>query len=189
MDDPNSATGAQIVLNDPASARAFGRDQAAGPPDDLRRMSTRELLERIRVRHDSHLRRVLIAVAPLAVKVARVHGDQEPKLPLLAAVVRELVDALGPHLDEEEEVLFPALADGWDVTLDIKQTIDEHGALLQMLDRIREASDRFRAPPWACAHHRALMRDLRGLDADLRKHLHLENQVLFPRFASPPVDS
>jgi regulator of cell morphogenesis and NO signaling len=157
-------------------------DRIGGSSEDPRQLTTRALLARIVGKHHGYLRRVLPTVAPLAAKVARVHGDRQPKLPALAAAVQEIVDLLEPHLALEEEVLFPAMAHERGVGTMLEQMIDEHQAVARVLDRIFEASDGFQTPSWACASYRALAAELRALDADLREHVHLENHVLLPRF-------
>ena len=159
-------------------------ERAASPPGDPRLLSTRELLERIVGKHHGYLRRALPAVVPLAAKIARVHGGREPKLLQLVTAVRELAETLEPHIDEEEQVLFPALAEGRAATSDLRQMVVEHRTVAAILDRIHDASDGFRVPSWGCASYRALASELRALDADVRAHVHLENHVLLPRFLS-----
>jgi regulator of cell morphogenesis and NO signaling len=218
MNHSSSVTVAQIVLDDPTSARVLQRhridyccagsqtleaacaarglsvdavradldeakrDRAAGPPMDPRSMSTRALLALIVGKHHGFLRQELPALTPLAAKVARVHGTREPKLPFLAEAVEELDDTLTLHLDQEEQVLFPGLADGLDVQFELDQMRDEHRFVAEILDRIHEMSDGFTAPAWACLSYRALTSRLSVLDADIRQHVHLENHVLAPRF-------
>ena len=57
----------------------------------------------------------------------------------------------------------------------------EHDDAGEALERIREITRGFASPPYACVTYRALMAGLSELDADLRRHIHLENDVLFPR--------
>ena len=57
----------------------------------------------------------------------------------------------------------------------------EHDNANEALERIREITSTFEVPPYACVTYRALMAGLSELDADLRQHMHLENDVLFPR--------
>jgi regulator of cell morphogenesis and NO signaling len=165
MENFNSPTVAQMVLEDPACAGVFQR-------------------HRIDFCCAGH--QTLEAVTALAAKVARVHGSRVPKLIQLATAVNELADTLEPHLDDEEEVLFPALAKGRAAPSELRQMAEEHRAIAAILDRIHEASDGFVAPAWACASYRALSSDLRALDTDVREHVHLENHVLLPRFLSVP---
>lgn len=151
-------------------------------------LSTAALVERIVDGHHAYLRRTLPAVRALASKVARVHGGRERKLRSLQSAVEELADELAPHLDREERVLFPLLlAEGEtrpEARAELEQMAAEHRAVAALLDRIHEASDGFRVPPWGCNSYRALFRELEAIDADVRAHVHLENNVLRPRFAA-----
>jgi regulator of cell morphogenesis and NO signaling len=130
----------------------------------------------------------LPAVRALASKVARVHGGREPKLRSLQAAVEELADLLAPHLEREERVLFPLLLEAGEARpearAELEQMAGEHRAVAVLLERIHEASDGFRVPPWGCNSYRALFSELRTVDGDIREHVHLENNVLRPRFAA-----
>ena len=165
-----------------ADLEAVKRDGSVGPSSDPRRLSTSALLSLIVSKHHGYLRRALPAAVALSGKVARVHGGRQPKLLELATAVSELADTLEPHLDEEEQSLFPALEEGRAPRADVSHMLDEHLAVAVMLDRIHDASDGFAAPSWGCASYRALVAELRALDADVREHVHLENHVLLPRF-------
>ena len=57
----------------------------------------------------------------------------------------------------------------------------EHDAAGEQLRSIRELSDDFQPPEWACATYRALLEGLEGLEKDLFRHVHLENNILFPK--------
>jgi regulator of cell morphogenesis and NO signaling len=154
---------------------------------DLRALPTAALVARIVDTHHAYLRRVFPTLAMLAGKVARVHGAREPRLCELATAVDELVGILGPHLDHEEQVLFPSLLDGrtaaTETAVALEDMARDHHAVARLLDRIQDGSDGFSAPTWACNSYRALVDQLRALDGDIRQHVHLENHVLRPRFA------
>lgn len=167
-----------------AIAARHGERQA-----DPRELSTASLVAHIVTKHHDYLRRALPFVRALAQKVGRVHGDHNPKLRDLDQAVGELAEALIPHLDEEEEVLFPMLAArGSDPAERAKQLdamLVEHLAVAKLLSRIRAASDDFGLPDWACNSYRALFAELRQLESDTFTHVHLENHVLKPRFEAP----
>lgn len=161
----------------------------ADPAEDPRTLSTAALIARIVDRHHGYLRRQLPFVAPLLAKVVAVHGTHEPKLAQVQALFRELTDALEPHLDQEEEVLFPALmARGPDpavVRRELEAMHADHLAVGDLLGRIRTAADAFVVPEWGCNTYRVVMRELEAIDADVLRHVHLENHVLMPRFREP----
>ncbi|HLK92646.1 MAG TPA: iron-sulfur cluster repair di-iron protein [Polyangia bacterium] len=154
---------------------------------DPRALPTAALIAHIVEKHHGYLRQALPSVVALATKVARVHGAREPKLRALAVAVRELADTLEPHLDHEEQALFPALSAGKDdapeTAAELAAMTGEHLAVAALLERIHDASDGFRVPVWGCNSYRALFSELRTMDGDIREHVHLENHVLCPRFA------
>ncbi len=163
---------------------------AAGEPreDDPTALSTPALLARIVDRHHGYLRRALPSIAPLVAKVASVHGGRNPKLAAVRDAFDGLAAALLPHLDQEEEVLFPALAsrrpDPAIVRAELAAMHADHLAVGALLERIREATDGFTVPEWGCNTYRVTMRELDALEADVLRHVHLENHVLMPRFVS-----
>jgi regulator of cell morphogenesis and NO signaling len=162
--------------------------RAAPATEDPRTLSTPVLLAYIVTKHHQFLRRTLPFVLELATKFARVHGEREPKLRSLAAAVNELERTLLPHLDREEQVLFPALAAGASNLPNVVEELDDmtrdHLSVSQLLERIDAASDGFRVPDWGCNSYRTLFAELRTLDSDIREHVHLENHVVLPRFAA-----
>lgn len=158
--------------------------------EDPRRLSTPELIELIVDRHHGYLRRALPFVVPLAVKVAEVHGEKNGQLAELRLVVAEIADALDPHLDQEEQVLFPALVapepDAALIRSELASMHDDHLAVGTLLARMRELSGGFTVPEWGCRSYRVLMAELEALEGDVLRHVHLENHVLMPRFVRVP---
>lgn len=157
-------------------------------PCDPRELSTPELVEHIVAKHHDYLRRSLPFVRVLATKVGRVHGGHNPKLCDLAVVVEELAETLLPHLDVEEQTLFPALTaaapDRAVLATELGAMVGEHLAVATLLERTRAASDEFTLPEWACNSYRTLFAELEQLERDVFTHVHLENHVLAPRFAA-----
>ncbi|MBL8921283.1 MAG: DUF542 domain-containing protein [Myxococcaceae bacterium] len=162
-----------------------------GPaPASWREASTRDLINHLIDTHHAFLRRVLPFVRPLAAKVARVHGDHNPKLRSLDAAVGELTATLLTHLDDEEQQLFAELL-APDAQAERRAALlaamhSEHLAVAELLRRIREAAEDFTLPEWACRSYTALFGELEALERDVFTHVHLENHVLKPRFESPP---
>ena len=162
-----------------------GDDPAA---EDPRALSTPALVARIVDRHHGYLRRQLPYLAPLVAKIAAVHGDRNPRLEELEALFGELAEALLPHMDREEEVLFPALVarrpDVEVVRRELEDMHADHLAVGDLLARVRSAADEFETPAWGCNTYRVAMRELEALEADVLRHVHLEIHVLMPRFAT-----
>lgn len=155
---------------------------------DPRELSTAGLVGHIVSRHHEYLRRVLPFIQPLAQKVSRVHGTHNPKLRDVESTVIELVEALLPHLDQEEQVLFPAVMgrnpDRSLIDAELASMHKEHLEVGAMLERLRTSAEDFQTPDWACNSYRTLFKELEALEGDILRHVHLENHVLMPRFAA-----
>jgi regulator of cell morphogenesis and NO signaling len=157
---------------------------------DPRGLSTPALVARIIDRHHGYLRRVLPDVAPIAAKVAAVHGGKDGRLREIEVLFRALAAALLPHLDEEEEVLFPAMMgsrpEAGVLRRELERMHEDHLAVGELLAQLRALSDGYTTPGWGCTTYRVLMAALEELEADVLRHVHLENHVLAPRFAQAP---
>ena len=174
------------ALLDELSNAIAERARSKGDP---RALSTAALIHHIVAKHHGYLRATLPFVHALATKVSRVHGGHNPRLQELEALVHELSDVLRTHLDEEEDVLFPAMlaeppASGAPIARGLDAMQDEHLAVGSLLRRIRKATEEFALPDWACNSYRTLFSELEQLESDVFKHVHLENHVLMPRFVS-----
>lgn len=172
------------ILAELSAAIAARRGDAALDP---RTLSTSALVDHIISSHHEYLRRALPFVQTLAAKVARVHGAHNAKLRELDSVVTELTEALEPHLDDEEQTLFPMLLspapDRAAAARELASMHEEHLAVGKLLEAMRTAADDFALPDWACNSYRALFAELAQLEGDVLRHVHLENHVLMPRFA------
>ena len=145
-------------------------------------------------RYHVALRGELPRLIKMADRVETVHGAEMPEvLPPLAATVRALAAELDAHLREEEALVFPAIerleraaergepppAD--DLARLVAAREDEHAAAGEMLRELRALSAGFAPPEWACNTFRGLYHGLAELERELHEHIHLENNVLFPR--------
>jgi regulator of cell morphogenesis and NO signaling len=156
--------------------------------NDPRELPTARLVAFIISKHHDYLRKALPFVRALAAKVSRVHGEHNPKLRDLETAVGELDQALVPHLDEEEQSLFPVLIanepDRGSIAKQLGSMMADHQSVAKLLERIRSASDEFELPEWACNSYRTLFSELEQLEGDVFRHVHLENHVLQPRFVA-----
>jgi len=140
------------------------------------------------VRHIVHsyhvpLREELPRLESMLRKVNRVHGDKEPeRLPSLLSTYLALQAELVDHMAREEEVLFPEiLRHGEEAVVPVEPFVDDHTEAGAALAKIRELTDGFRVPDQACNTWRALWHGLEALERSMHQHVHLENNVLFPR--------
>jgi regulator of cell morphogenesis and NO signaling len=133
--------------------------------------------------HDTH-RRELPELIRLARRVEAVHGDREGAPVGLAAVLEELAAELEGHMQKEEQVLFPMMHRGGYPMIAhpievMRHEHDDAGELLRMVETLTQGGV---VPEGACNTWRALYAGTRKFADDLMEHIHLENNVLFPRF-------
>jgi regulator of cell morphogenesis and NO signaling len=180
-----SAKGLDPAALGAALERAVEQKAGAGGDLNFRAMPLPELVAYIVRRHHGYLRGAMGPVGAMAAKVARVHGEHNPRLVELDVAYRALVAALTPHLDEEERELFPAMLTGAPDRAKLERELGgmkaEHLAVGALLERIRTAAEDFQVPDWGCNTYRALFAELESLEGDVLRHVHLENHVLAPR--------
>lgn len=122
-------------------------------------------------------------------KVARVHADRDPegRLPAIRDTLVALKAELEDHMEREERELFPRLlaADGEAPSEGgLASYLDDHEEAGAALARLRELTDEYQPPADACNTWLALWAGLEALERTMHEHVHLENNVLFPRAAA-----
>lgn len=156
------------------------------------------LIEYIIAKHHVFTATELDRLGPLMTKVVMRHGKKHPELFELEDVFTELVESLVPHMRKEENVLFPfieelEMAAKWNlpapvphfgtVNNPIRMMMYEHDTDGERLKKMREISKDYELPEGACPSFTALYAGLQDLERDLHRHIHLENNVLFPAAA------
>ena len=149
-------------------------------------MSSDELIDHIQAcYHEAH-RRALPELIALSRKVEAVHREH-PQVPAgLSDALRQMQSDLEEHMTKEEAILFPAMRQQAKGKFDIptaafRHEHDDQGTRLRLLEIL---TDDFTAPEGACRSWQALYLGTARFAADLMEHIHLENNVLFPRFAA-----
>jgi regulator of cell morphogenesis and NO signaling len=171
----------------PPSEVISALDQSAGAPSEpLARVSSWSptfLVDYIESVHHSFVRDAIPAIRAFTTKVAKVHGHQQPELALIADRFEQLASAMEEHMQFEEEQLFPAVRAGnaTELVQDIDRAEDEHRDAGALMEEIRQLSDNYTPPEWACATYRAAYVNLSQFEQDLHIHVHLENNVLFQK--------
>lgn len=147
------------------------------------------LVEHILTTHHRYLHAELPELEALAAKVAEVHGARHPELAAVRRLVLELSADLEPHMLKEEVVLFPAIravAEGerdfpfGTVRNPVRMMMLDHDRAGDLLAELRAVTADYRVPDDGCASYRSLYERLAYLEADTHRHVHLENNVLFP---------
>lgn len=129
-------------------------------------------------------------------KVIAAHGEKNPELAAIGSIFSELKEELLSHMQKEEKMLFPYVKK---MLFALKNTIDfpyppfgsvmnpvkvmehEHARAGELTATIRELSSGYNPPETACATYKVLFQELNEFENDLHIHIHLENNILFPK--------
>ena len=163
---------------------------------DWQALSQAELIAHIVDRHHAFTREELVRLEALLAKVSGVHGQNHPELFQIQDQVGKLRGELEPHMLKEESVLFPYIVRMEEAAV-ANQTLPpppfrtvqnpmrvmmaEHDAAGYILGRMREVSSDYAVPPDGCISYKTLYSALTALEVDLHQHIHLENNIVFPR--------
>lgn len=170
---------------DPAAVLAEIADAERAAPDtehwQLRPLP--ELVDFIVGRYHDELRRELPDLVAMAAKVEQVHAEKSSCPHGLHAHLRGIHASVVEHLDKEEHILFPMInaGAGARAAAPVHVMEVEHDDHRQNLARTRALTADLTPPEEACTTWRALYLRLQQLEADLMQHIHLENNILFPR--------
>jgi regulator of cell morphogenesis and NO signaling len=180
--DPTVLLAAIEALDAALADRPAERDWTSAPLP--------ELVDHVLTTHHAYLREAMPRLAFLVAKVARVHGDAHPELAEVLAVYTKFHAEMDAHMAKEEQVLFPlivGLAEGKPrsfgppVQAPIAVMEAEHDDAGRDLEAINRLTGGHAVPEGACNSYRAMLDGLRELELDTFRHIHLENNVLFPR--------
>jgi regulator of cell morphogenesis and NO signaling len=146
--------------------------------------------------HHAYVRRALPSLIAHTRNIAAVHGERHPELHEVAKLTDAVTNEMISHMAKEERVLFPyiaALADAirngrhaprapfGPIDNPIRMMVEEHEAAGAAMARIRQLTDGYTVPEDGCTTYRACLHELDAFERDLHAHVHLENNILFPR--------
>lgn len=155
-----------------------------------------ELIDYILETHHVFTKNKLSQLPDLMNKVCRIHGEVYTELLDLQSAFIELHDDLSAHIKKEEVLLFPFIKHLESSVVNrvsslrppfktvenpMRVMLAEHDAAGKILRRMREITRDYLVPSGACSSFQALYLSLEELEKDLHRHIHLENNVLFPR--------
>ena len=161
-------------------------------PVDADAMDLTELADHVEQTHHAYLKRELPRLDFMTEKVARVHGEHEPRLHDVRRAFVAFREEVEPHMLKEERVLFPMIREleassgvpdfhCGSLANPINQMEHEHDQAGDALEIMRTATDDFTPPSWACNTYRAMLDALEELEQDMHQHVHKENNVMFPK--------
>jgi regulator of cell morphogenesis and NO signaling len=163
---------------------------------DWQKQLLADLIVHITTTHHTFVREESPRILELAAKVVGVHGKNHPELLQVQQVFSALAEELRVHLMKEEQMLFPyislmeenALAGEpappamfGTVANPVRMMMQEHDGAGEALRSLRSVTSDYKVPEDACITYRTLYGALEGYEADLHQHIHLENNILFPR--------
>ncbi|HEY5214056.1 MAG TPA: hemerythrin domain-containing protein [Acidobacteriaceae bacterium] len=154
------------------------------------------LIQHIVRTHHRYVRCELPRLVEMAHKLTGKHGARAPELKEVETLLDALHAEMFAHLQKEEQVLFPfiaqmeeetagfassALACFQTVAQPVSMMVREHESAEGLVAEMRRLTNEFKTSAWACPTHVALYAGLNQFERDLRKHVHLENDILVPR--------
>ncbi len=176
-------------------ADAQNEESGATAPDPANLPLSRLIQHIVRVHHHN-VRQELPRLTEMAAKVVTKKGDRAPELRRVTELLEKLHADMLAHIQKEEQVLFPFIAQldrdsiityppahacFRSVSFPISMMEQEHEAANHIMAELREITQGFEPPEWACVKHIALFAGICEFESDLRQHVHLENDVLFQR--------
>ena len=163
---------------------------------DFQTLSLTELVTHIVETHHIFTRSEMDRIEALSAKVINAHSANHPELLKVANLFQRLCADLKPHMFKEEQVLFPYIvgmeqaeakgqpfpfAPFGTVRNPVWMMTKEHDSAGEILRELRLVTADYKVPPDACMSYQTLYRALEGFEKDLHQHIHLENNVLFPK--------
>jgi regulator of cell morphogenesis and NO signaling len=155
-----------------------------------------DLIAHIKATHHKYTREEIARLGPLFDKVCSAHGKNHAELDAMRDTFCGLAEELATHLMKEEMMLFPYIVRMEEAAIEkspvapspfgsvqnpVSMMMHEHDAAGNALRSLRQASNGYAAPPDACISFQTLYGALAKFEADLHQHIHLENNILFPR--------
>jgi regulator of cell morphogenesis and NO signaling len=160
--------------------------------DDASRWTVERLVDHIVENHHRYVRESAPRIAAYLAKLVHVHGVRHRELALVAARFDALSRELLQHMFKEERILFPYIRElateprvapspFGTVENPIRMMEREHDEAGALQQEIRRLTGNYAVPADGCATYRACLEELAQFERDLHRHVHLENNVLFPR--------
>ena len=163
---------------------------------DFQTVTLRDLIDYIVDNHHVFTRDEMARLDPLFAKVVSVHGQNHPELLRANELFRSLSADLTPHMFKEELILFPHIKNLERAAVDnlpapfapfgtvknpVRMMMMEHDVAGEIMRELRKVTNDYTVPPDACISFQTLYQALEHFERDLHQHIHLENNILFPK--------
>ncbi|HKE59305.1 MAG TPA: iron-sulfur cluster repair di-iron protein [Pyrinomonadaceae bacterium] len=193
----DACTSAGVTIEEMMNSLELARSsQPLAQEVNFQNGSLAELIDHIVAKHHVFTKTELQRLRALIDKVHGVHGENHPELAQLRSLFQNLSSELEPHMLKEEMVLFPYVVrleaatrnqqavstpPFMTVANPVRMMMLEHEAAGYLLEKMRKLTNDYTTPADACFSYKTLYEALDALEKDLHHHIHLENNILFPR--------
>jgi regulator of cell morphogenesis and NO signaling len=169
-------------------------EHASKPILPFTEMNVEQLINYLIIHHHFYVKQAIPAITAYLTKLVAKHGDRYPYLEKIDRLFASVKNELEPHLQKEEQVLFPMIKEiaasqlqktsiqysADTINASINRMEAEHDNAGQLMFEIRRITNNYSAPNNACTTHRVCLAELKAFESDLHQHVHLENNILFP---------
>ncbi|WP_284141632.1 iron-sulfur cluster repair di-iron protein [Virgibacillus sp. LDC-1] len=152
--------------------------------------SSSEIINHIKTHYHHPLMEELIQLTPYVLKVSKVHGNHHPELLKVYELFTEFKEEMIEHTEKEEKDIFPLLLklesmqkeNKNKVIAHIQELEKEHDYAGSLLAQLRDVTSDYKLPAEACGTYTLVYKRLEALESETFMHVHLENNILFPRY-------
>ena len=158
-------------------------------------MTQEQLVNHIIVKHHYYVKQAMPAILDRLGKIVKKHGEQFANILEVKELFETIKSEMDPHMQKEELILFPRIIQKEKelesnqhpsfpenyISGPISMMAMEHEIAGDIMFEIRSLTNKYKIPPGACTTFRVCMAELKEFEDDLHKHVHLENNILFPR--------
>ena len=163
---------------------------------DFQSLSLADLIIHILEKHHVFTKTEIARLELLSAKVVAAHGENHSELLAVRTLLRQLFEDLTQHMFKEEQILFPFVIELEQSMLQnrprpftpfgtvnnpIARMMIEHDTAGEILRELRKLTSDYRVPADGCISYQTLYSALEGFEQDLHQHIHLENNILFPK--------
>ena len=166
-----------------------------GSKTNYNELSLAQLSEHIVSTHHNYVKNEMPALLGYLQKVASKHGDRHPEMNKVFQIFGAVKEEMEFHMQKEEMVLFPRIKDIENQIQEGKKVVvsssylqspinmmeEEHDHAGSMLAEIRNLTNNYNPPADACTTYQLSFASLQAFELDLHRHVHLENNILFPK--------
>jgi regulator of cell morphogenesis and NO signaling len=174
-------------------------ENAIGHPSannqDYNTFDPEQLMSHIILTHHAYVKQAIVPIEEHLLRVATKHGDRFPEMKKVYSIFLDVANELQLHMQKEEMILFPRIREvyyagknpghtGFSsnfISGPVSVMEAEHTHAGNGLDEIRQLTKNYTPPVGACTTFCVALNELKAFEEDLHQHVHLENNILFPK--------